>query len=371
LNGQHENRDPNDSLPREAGIPLLHGPTTAEEQAAIDQERQTRADKEADAAYKNRQIAVAEAANSLTRTNIRLTWVLAAFTAVTAGATLYQGYVSNKSANAARDAATASQQAADTADKSVLLGQKTERDGRLASEKQLVESARQFGENLKQTKSQTAQQVKSANTAAGQLNTMQQQLFLSERPWLAPEIIPTTPLILKTQAWTVYPYFDKSSPGIMQTSGSIGLKLLTHNSGNSPAIATLTKIILFKGWIGQGTIDDEKHSCEFKIPPEAGKTTLGYSVFPGNRPLEQESFGQLPISTSFDESNGFAIFAKVCIEYSTTFTGKTRIQMEEQFELQKKSGPDDPLLFKNDEEVPIDNLMFVHPFDVAAPGKTG
>jgi hypothetical protein len=112
LNGEHEYRDPNDSLPREAGIPLLHGPITPEEQIALDREWKIEAEKEADRAYKSRQLTVAESANKLTRANIRLTWVVVFFTAVTAGAAWYQGFVANKSAKAAKDAADASGSAA-------------------------------------------------------------------------------------------------------------------------------------------------------------------------------------------------------------------------------------------------------------------
>jgi hypothetical protein len=106
---------------------------TAEDVAKAREE----AEKNTEQTYKDRQLAL----------NSRMVWfTLALFvcTLITAFINGIQTYVANKSANSARDAAIASQQASDTADKSVLLAQKSERDSRRDSEAALAQNRDQF-----------------------------------------------------------------------------------------------------------------------------------------------------------------------------------------------------------------------------------
>jgi hypothetical protein len=93
-------------------------------------------------------------------------------------------------------------------------------------------------------------------------------------------------------------------------------------------------------------------------------------VFPGNNPLVTEDPGFIPASASFGENERFAIYANVCVEHSTTFTGSQRFPRDEQFQLVKSTAPDGNVwMFKEGEGAPISNLRFVRPFGIASPSR--
>ncbi len=145
---------------------------------AIEQERKEAAEKEAEAAYKSRQLAVAESANNLARTNIRLTLFLAFFTALTAGAALYQGYVSEKSANAAKSAADTAAQTLNE----MKSGQGAKDTHTLAE--QAVTQAQQTTSLANQTKTIADQAVVQANAASSTALTAKDALHISERAYI-------------------------------------------------------------------------------------------------------------------------------------------------------------------------------------------
>jgi hypothetical protein len=157
LDRRNEDRDMNNNPPREPGIPLLHGPLTPEEQAAIEQKRQDDADKKADAAYKERQLTLADSANKLTSSNIGLTWVLAVFTGLAAAAGSYQGCMASRSADAAKNAANTAACA-------------------------LAENKRQFDKNLEQLRIQTSAQVSASETAIEAFRT-DERAFIEIEPF--------------------------------------------------------------------------------------------------------------------------------------------------------------------------------------------
>jgi hypothetical protein len=97
------------------GLPILPGPLTPEEIHNEAERAVALADKQADAGYKERQLALTASANRLTAANVRLTWLLAIFTAIGAGAAWYQGVVANRNAQSAKISADAAKSAADTA----------------------------------------------------------------------------------------------------------------------------------------------------------------------------------------------------------------------------------------------------------------
>jgi hypothetical protein len=84
-------------LPGEANIPVLQPPIGSEEQRRKDE-------KEAEDAHKRRQLDLNVASVEIAKSNRNLTRSLTVFTALAAIAALCQGYIANKSANAARDA---------------------------------------------------------------------------------------------------------------------------------------------------------------------------------------------------------------------------------------------------------------------------
>jgi hypothetical protein len=96
-------------------LPILPGPLTPEEIQNEAERAAALAEKQADAGYKERQLALTKSANRLTATNVILTWLLAVFTAIGAGAAWYQGVIANRNAQSAKISADAAKSAADTA----------------------------------------------------------------------------------------------------------------------------------------------------------------------------------------------------------------------------------------------------------------
>jgi hypothetical protein len=147
----------------EGNIPLLHGPLTPEEIRIQHQTERHEAEKKAENAYKERQLSISESTVKLSTANLFVTVSLVFFTLVNASFAGWQAWETRKSAGAARDAANASQQASDTADKSVLLAQKTERDSRVISEKEIKQNAAALEENKRQF-AQTLGKMQESNT---------------------------------------------------------------------------------------------------------------------------------------------------------------------------------------------------------------
>lgn len=119
MSNDHPESTDSHALPGERNIPFLHGPLSKKEQWAEDERQRAKADREADNAYKSRQIALTESSVKLTKTNVVVTWILAVFTAVGAGAAIYQGV-------AARVAAEAAKKASETADATLKELQKND-----------------------------------------------------------------------------------------------------------------------------------------------------------------------------------------------------------------------------------------------------
>ena len=78
----------------EAGVPLLHPPLSPDE-------HRRKEEKEAEDAYKERQLSLSDASVRTAQSNLNLTRALTIFTALTAIAAFVQGYIANKSATAA------------------------------------------------------------------------------------------------------------------------------------------------------------------------------------------------------------------------------------------------------------------------------
>jgi len=141
----------------ERGIPIFTPPLE-------DPDPQKRREREAEATYRDNQL-------SLQR-NILLTQIgLVFFGLLGAGIGIWQ-------ANSAR-------YSVEIADRSVLLAQKTERDSRVISEKQLTEAAKQFDETLRQMANQTNAQRDSAKAAVDGVKAVHDQMRLDQRAWVA------------------------------------------------------------------------------------------------------------------------------------------------------------------------------------------
>jgi hypothetical protein len=78
-------------------IPILHGAPTKEEKARLAEEARLRTEKAAEAAYKIDQLELTKSSIRLTRANLRVTWTLAAFTAVGTVAAWVQACIGNAS----------------------------------------------------------------------------------------------------------------------------------------------------------------------------------------------------------------------------------------------------------------------------------
>jgi hypothetical protein len=76
------------------------------------------------------------------------------------------------------------QQSADTSQKSVLLAQKSERDVRLLSEKQLADSQNQSEQTLAQMRAQTSAQVNAGRASRDGADTAKEALHVSERAYI-------------------------------------------------------------------------------------------------------------------------------------------------------------------------------------------
>jgi hypothetical protein len=112
---------------------VLHGRPTESEQAASDERRKRQAERDIEASYKRRQLTLAESANRATWTNTRLTIVLAVFTAISAGAALYQGHVAKLAAQASQQAAYAACVSSQIARNGVIEAQRGENDAHQSS----------------------------------------------------------------------------------------------------------------------------------------------------------------------------------------------------------------------------------------------
>jgi hypothetical protein len=182
-----------------SGALLLHGPITKEQ-----------AEKEAEAAYKSRQLALTEAGNKHTRTYVILTSVLAILSALGTGAAWYQGFVANQNAGSAKIAADAAKSAADTADATL----KEMRTGQGAQDTHKLALAAQTQAGASKT---------SADAAKSAADTAKSALELQSTPWLGIE-----PGDVAFDASTErYPPNNKFS---------VKFKIPLHNFGSAPAL---------------------------------------------------------------------------------------------------------------------------------------
>ena len=166
-------------------VPLI---LTQQEQQRAEEQREraaeaeaARANREADEAYKGRQLTLTEAANRLSGLNLLFTSILALFTIIGTAAAWYQGYIATKNASSAKVAAQAAKSAADTAVSA------------------LHESQRQFRDTLGQMASQTKAQQGAATASGDAAKTAQdtlvastKQFKLDERPYLVKNTVDLT-----------------------------------------------------------------------------------------------------------------------------------------------------------------------------------
>jgi hypothetical protein len=162
-------------------------PTPQEQQRAEEQRQRAaeaeaaRAHRDADAAYKDRQLTLTEAANRLSHRNLVFTSILALFTIIGTAAAWYQGYIATKNAHSAEVAAQAAKSAADTAVSA------------------LQESQRQFRDTVGQMVAQTGAQQSAAKASGDAAKTAQdtlaataKQFKIDERPYLVKNIVDLT-----------------------------------------------------------------------------------------------------------------------------------------------------------------------------------
>jgi hypothetical protein len=143
----------------EAGIPVLPGPVEREDAARNREKSEERE-------YKQEH-------KSIQRGILRTQIALVIFGVLGTGVSLWQANIA--------------QQSADNSQRSVLLAQRSERDGRLMNEKQLIESRAQFDKTLKQMQKQTSGQQDAANAATSAANTAKETLHVSERAYVIVE----------------------------------------------------------------------------------------------------------------------------------------------------------------------------------------
>jgi hypothetical protein len=154
---EKHNNDESPYVHLESGMPIFTP-------ALKDPDPQKRADRESEKSYKEEQ-------NSLQR---KIFWTqvgLAVFGLFGIGVSLWQ--------------AKTAQESADTSDKAIILAQKSEREARLMSEKQLAENQAQFGETLRQMKEQ-----------AGSARLTAENALAIQRPWLRMSLRLARPLTI-------------------------------------------------------------------------------------------------------------------------------------------------------------------------------
>ncbi len=253
-----------DSNPNERGNPQTPRDSlvllTAEERAAEERRQSEAADKKAEEARKERGLTTAEKANELARSNRNLMIAVVILTAVTAGATWYQGWKTSKNVDLARE--TLEQIRADSQHSSdQFQAQIHHFDAGLGVTQMLAQHA---GE-------QSISAGKTAYAAQGSLGVAQRTLDVSNRPWIDPTIT------------------QKSGLTFGPNGARVNVAFQLRNVGHTPAIHTLyhASIVYLpqKAWHMVEVKKAERQECNsFPRHFFAGSPTLVPTIFPGQDP---------------------------------------------------------------------------------------
>lgn len=189
---------------------------------------QKKAQQEADNDYKDRQIGIGDSANKLARNNLILTGIVGLFTAVAAGAAIYQGVMNHRSWVAA--SSTLEQMRIDAAGNSAQFqAQIRHYDDGLGRTGLIATHA---GEQVEATNGLVRSASSQAISTAGlleqsiqQLKVSKGQLDLSNRPWMSVQL-------------SLYPGPPENTPIWKDQNGRLNIALLiqAQNIGKSPAM---------------------------------------------------------------------------------------------------------------------------------------
>jgi hypothetical protein len=138
-----------------------------------------------------------------------------------------------------------------------------------------------------------------------QWQTMQQQLVLSQRPWVSAGIDLSGPL-----------FVENNSPAIK-------LKITLKNTGQSPATSIIpVPIMVGREKQPMDVLEIQKRQCSTIYRPTGPGGGTGYTLFPGDSVIE---YNTTSMAREEIESIGLDIapFIIICINYNFTFRGES------------------------------------------------